>query len=228
MNNNNNVNTISIGKRKEKMLAEIQEISKEMFEQIEKMIDMTIILYENSSTEIAMEIVDEDRFLDQLQKDLIVEINHFIIREQPKATDLRVALGTFSLSGDLERLGDYFKGYAKLHLKDLELNEKQKRIFLENVAILKQQLVETKTAYLTQNHQLAKIIAKRDEGVKTRTNKIIEELSKELAKETDANEIKKLVKLIIRIRTLSRANDHLINICEQISYIVNGQIYHYA
>ncbi len=210
------------------MLAEIQEISKEMFEQIEKMIDMTIILYENSSTEIALEIVDEDRFLDQLQKDLIVEINHFIIREQPKATDLRVALGTFSLSGDLERLGDYFKGYAKLHLKDLELNSKQKRIFLENITILKQQLVETKAAYLAQNHQLAKIIAKRDEGIKTRTNTIIDELSKELAKETDSKEIKKLVKLIIRIRTLSRANDHLINICEQISYIANGQIYHYA
>ncbi len=224
----NKINTVSIGTRKDKQLDEIQKLTKEMFEQIEKMIDLTVILYENSSMDIALEIVDEDRHLDELQKDLIVEVNHFIIREQPKATDLRIALGTYKLAADLERLGDYFKGYAKLQLRDLELNTKQRKIFLENITVLKQQLNETKIAYLKVNHQLAKVIAKRDEGIKSRTKKIISELSKDLVDEKDPEEIEKTVKIILQIRTLSRANDHLINICEQISYIANGQIYHYS
>lgn len=224
----NKINSLSIGTRKDKQLADIQAITKEMFEQVEKMIDLTVILYENSSMDIAMEIVDEDLYLDGLQKDVIVEVNHFIIREQPKATDLRIALGTYKLAADLERLGDYFKGYAKLQLKELELNKKQRKIFLENITVLKQQLNETKIAYLNVNHQLAKVIAKRDEGIKSRTRIIISELSNDMLNVNDAQEIEKTVKIIMQVRTLSRANDHLINICEQISYIANGQIYHYS
>lgn len=222
------INIANVGMRKDKQLAQIKDSTKEMFEQIEKMIDLTIILYENNSTGIAMEIIDEDNYLDHLHKDVIVEVNHFIIREQPKAIDLRIALGTYKLATDLVRLGDYFKGYAKLQLHELELNEKQKKIFLENITILKQQLNETKIAYIKVNHQLAKVIAKRDEGIKARTQKIIAELTKDLINETRVEEIDKTVKIIIQIRTLSRANDHLINICEQISYIANGQIYHYS
>lgn len=222
------INIANVGMRKDKQLAQIKDSTKEMFEQIEKMIDLTIILYENNSTGIAMEIIDEDNYLDHLHKDVIVEVNHFIIREQPKAIDLRIALGTYKLATDLVRLGDYFKGYAKLQLHELELNEKQKKIFLENITILKQQLNETKIAYIKVNHQLAKVIAKRDEGIKARTQKIITELTKDLINETRVEEIDKTVKIIIQIRTLSRANDHLINICEQISYIANGQIYHYS
>lgn len=222
------INIANVGMRKDKQLAQIKDSTKEMFEQIEKMIDLTIILYENNSTGIAMEIIGEDNYLDHLHKDVIVEVNHFIIREQPKAIDLRIALGTYKLATDLVRLGDYFKGYAKLQLHELELNEKQKKIFLENITILKQQLNETKIAYIKVNHQLAKVIAKRDEGIKARTQKIIAELTKDLINETRVEEIEKTVKIIIQIRTLSRANDHLINICEQISYIANGQIYHYS
>ncbi len=220
--------TISVGKRKEKMLKEITKVANDMFDQLEKMVDLTIILFETNNLDIAMQVVDEDQYLDQLQKDLIVEINHFIIREQPKATDLRVALGTFTLASDIERLGDYFKGYAKLQLKELEMNQKQLQIFLESITILKQQIGETKVAYLKQNHQLARVIAKRDEGTKERLNQLIKELSKDLQTCTDQNEIEKIIKILLQIQTLSRANSHLISICEQVSYIVNGQIYHYS
>ncbi len=222
------IQTVSIGKRKDKMLKEIIVIATNMFEQLEKMVDMTIISYENKDIDIALQVVDEDHYLDQLQKDLIVEINHFIIREQPKATDLRVALGTFTLASDIERLGDYFKGYAKLQLKELEMSEKQLGIFLEAIIILKQQINETKAAYLAHNHQLAKIIANRDEGTMNRLDKLMRELSKDLLTCKTQEEINKTVKIILQIRTLSRANSHLTSICEQISYIANGQIYHYS
>lgn len=220
--------TISIGKRKDKILKELTSQTIGMFEQLEKMVDLTIISFKSTDLKTALQVVEEDQHLDQLQTDLIVEINNFIIREQPKATDLRIALGTFSLVGDIERLGDYFKGYVKLQLKELEMNEKQEKIFLESITILKQQINETKIAYEKQNHQLAKMIAKRDEGTIGRLNKLIKELSKDLTTCNDQEEIEKIIKILLQIQTLSRANSHLLSICEQISYIVNGQIYHYS
>ncbi len=224
----NKIQSISVGKRKDKALKEITKLAIDMFEQLEKMIDMTIILFENKDIDIAMQVVDEDHYLDQIQTDLLVAINYFIIREQPKATDLRVALGTFALANDIERLGDYFKGYAKMQIRELSMNEKQLNIFLETIIVLKQQVKETKLAYSEQNHQLAKVIANRDEGTKKRMDKLMDELTKDTLKCQSEAEVNEIIKIIIKIRTLSRANSHLINICEQISYIANGQIYHYS
>lgn len=219
---------LEVGRRKEKMIMEIKNQTNDMFVQLEKMIDMTVILFENNDTDVAIQIIEEDLYLDQLHKDLIVEINYFIIREQPKATDLRLALGTYSLSSDIERIGDYLKGFAKLQFKEVDYNDAQKEVIYKIFKALKQQIQETSVAYKKVNHQLAKAISNNDQGIGEMYKELVQLIAQEMVKTKNSDEMNDNIRLNNRARSLVRANDHIINMCEQVSFIANGQIYHYS
>ena len=88
--------------------------------------------------------------------------------------------------------------------------------------------METRAAFKDENHQLAKMIAKRDEEIDLLSNKLVADINKLLEESLDKTEVKAYTRILILAKTFERAGDHLVNICEQVSYIEKGQIYHYA
>ncbi|MGL5021596.1 MAG: phosphate signaling complex PhoU family protein, partial [Mycoplasmatales bacterium] len=137
-------------------------------------------------------------------------------------------MGSYALSSDLERIGAYFKGFAKMMLKSNIEDRKHQKIvstLFDEIAV---RLEDTKIAYETQNHQLAKSIAKRDEEIDELSKKLVANVNKMLEESTDKSEVKALTRILVLAKTFERAGDHLVNICEQISYIERGQIYNYS
>lgn len=217
-----------VGGKKEEELNLIKSNTIDMFNQIEKMLELSKILLDTNDNTLALELIEEDRYTDDLQNDLIVEINNFIVIEQPKAIDLRMVLGTYQLIGDLERIGDYCKGFAKTLIKTDIDEKKHQNLILKIFDILLSRLKEVQIAYAKVDHTMAKMIAKRDEEIDTLSKNLIKDLTEKLAETTDVTEIKSLIRVITLAKQFDRAGDHLVNICEQISYISKGQIYHYA
>lgn len=219
---------LKVGKRKETQILEVKDHINEMFLQLQKMLELSKILLDENSNEIAVMIIEEDQYLDQMQKDLVIEINQVIIKEQPRATDLRIVMGSYALSSDIERIGDYFKNFAKMMLKS-NIEERKHQKFVSTLFDeISTRIEDTKVAYESQNHQLAKSIAKRDEDIDQIARQLVNDVNRMLEESTDKSEVKALTRILVLAKTFERAGDHLVNICEQISYIDRGQIYHYS
>lgn len=191
------------------------------------MLNLSLILVKENDNVLAVNLIEEDLFLDQLKQDVMVEINYFIIQEQPKAVDLRLALGSYSLVSDIERIGDYFKNFAKMMLKSEIASETHRNLIHSLFNELVARLHDTKVAYSTSNHELAKSIAKRDIEIDDATSSLVDDINKRLVKSSDSEEVKALTRVLLLAKTIERAGDHLVNVCEQVSYIEKGQIYNY-
>lgn len=219
---------IVVGSRKEQGLENLKAMTVDMFLQLEKMIDLSKILLDTNDREIALQIIEEDTYMDDFLSDITIEISNYIIKEQPIAVDLRVCLGTLKLILDLERLGDYFKNYAKFTLKEDIESKTQQDLVSELLVQIQLRTVEVKSAYVNLDHKAAKQIAKRDREIDELTGKLLDNVNKKLTKATKEDDVKSLTRVIKLSRMFERSGDHLVNICEQISYINRGQIYHYS
>lgn len=219
---------IVVGHKKEQDLNEVKNMTLEMFDQVIKMLDLSINLLESPENENAIRIIEEDVITDDIQNDIIVEINNVIIIHQPKAIDLRLVLGTYQLIADLERIGDYCKTFAKTLIKtDLDERKQQQivEIILKELSV---RMKETRVAYDKTDHNLAKIIAKRDTEIDDGVKNLRDDIIKKLKESRDEKEIKALTRILSLATIFDRSGDHIVNICEQISYIKKGQIYHYS
>ncbi len=219
---------IIVGSRKEQGLENLKAMTVDMFLQLEKMIDLSKILLDTNDREIALQIIEEDDYMDDFLSDITIEISNYIIKEQPIAIDLRICLGTLKLVLDLERIGDYFKNFAKFTLKEDLDSKTQQNLVSDLLSQIQLRTVEVKAAYMNLDHKAAKQIAKRDREIDELTGKLLDNVNKKLIKANNDVDVKSLARIIKLARTFERSGDHLVNICEQISYINRGQIYHYS
>lgn len=219
---------IVVGSRKEQGLENLKSMTVDMFLQLEKMIDLSKILLEANDREIALQIIEEDLYMDDFLSDITIEISNYIIKEQPIAIDLRICLGTLKLILDLERIGDYFKNFAKFTLKEDLESKSQQNLVSELLNQIQLRTVEVKSAYINLDHKAAKQIAQRDREIDDLSAKLLANVNQKLIKANNEVDVKSLSRITKLAITFERSGDHLVNICEQISYINRGQIYHYS
>ncbi|MGL4589304.1 MAG: phosphate signaling complex protein PhoU [Mycoplasmatales bacterium] len=220
--------TNKVGQRKEEAVGQIKASVAAIFNQVDKMFDIAEIILESNSKEIALDLIDEDKYVDQLQKDLIVEVSNFIIKEQPMANDLRVALGSHTLSYDLERIGDYLKNFARTMIKtdgDCKGFEEEIKLMIN---LLQERLEETLEAFMNSDHKAAKSIAHRDKEIDELSTQLFEKINTAITQEIGKSDAKKYTRIFLLAKLFERTGDHLVNICEQISYIERGQLYYYS
>ena len=181
---------MKIGDRKTSQINVVKDSVDGMFIQLQKMLDLSKVLLEENSNEIALSIIEEDSYLDQLQKDIMVEVNLVIIKEQPKARDARIVLGAYAAASDIERIGDYLKNFAKMMLKSSIEERKHQKLVEELLNEIENRIMETRAAFKDENHQLAKMIAKRDEEIDLLSNKLVADINKLLEESLDKTEVK--------------------------------------
>ncbi len=219
---------VKVGTRKEEGLENIKAMTVEMFVQLEKMIELSKIIIDKNNREIALEIIDEDVYMDDILCDITIEISNYIIREQPIAMDLRICLGTLKLIADIERIADYTKNFAKYSLKEDLTSKTQQNLINDLLTQIMLRVVETKAAYVAMDHKQAKAIAKRDSEIDELTKQLVDNVNQKLIKADNPADVKSLTRVVKLARIFERSGDHLVNICEQVSYINRGQIYHYS
>lgn len=218
-----------LGQRKEELIGEIQDSILVLFDQADKMLELSIICLEQEmSKKIALDIIEEDQELDSLQGDLLIEINNFIIREQPIAKDLRFALGCNNLSFDLERMGDYTKNFAKSLIKVEGDFKGYEDILLQIMKILQDRLRNVRELFINYNHKQNKILAKGDEQIDDLVRNIFSQINTDLVNEENRMEIKKLTRVYALAKIFERYGDHLVNLCEILGYIEKGKLYHFS
>ncbi|MFV0289030.1 MAG: phosphate signaling complex PhoU family protein [Mycoplasmatales bacterium] len=219
---------LKLGKRKEEGIKLIKNMVNDMFIQLETMSELSKILLESEDKELALQIIDEDKNMDDMMSDITIEISNFITREQPFAQDLRIAISSLGIITDLERMADYYKNFARFILKG-EVNSTTQNELLN--LILDELLIrinKLQIIYDEFDHQAAKELAKKDIEIDNITKELTKNINEKLIKAVEFDEVKNLTRILLITKVFERAGDHLVNVCEHISYINKGQIYHYS
>ncbi|MEX2600219.1 MAG: phosphate signaling complex protein PhoU [Balneolaceae bacterium] len=178
----------------------------------------------------------KERDLDEAQRirDNDVNINNkrweieetcikLIATQQPVATDLRELIAVLNIITDLERMGDYAEGIARIVQKLGDEDPVKALIDIPRMAELSIEMIQKSLrAYSDRDDRKARLISEQDDT--------IDELYKQVQRELisimieDPKKITRCTYLLWASHNLERIGDRATNICERIIYLVTGEI----
>ena len=159
--------------------------------------------------------------VDKLEEGIEASIFDLLALQQPMASDLRLVVSALKITADLRRILGLSMNIAKIpgkieggHIKPLTDTKKMADIaayMLENSI----------KAFKTQDAELAKAAASRDEEVDKLFYAVWVELIEMMAKDTSI--VSKATYLLFLIRYIERIADHCCNICESVVYLTTAE-----
>jgi phosphate transport system protein len=172
----------------------------------------------------ARNIYNNDKDINAKRFDLENELIVTIATQQPiMAHDLRLLASIYEVIGELERIGDYAKGIAKVAI--LLGNEPPVKPLIDiprMVDIAVSMLHRAVGAFINGDTELARAIPIEDDQVDDLYNQIYRELVTIMF--SDPSTIDRANYLLWVAHNLERMADRVTNICERTVYITTGQL----
>ena len=197
--------TLALGSMVENALTESVEILKRR--------DM-----ESSRRLIARDhLINEKRFA--IESDALV----LIATQQPMAVDLRTIAAVLDITHELERIGDYAKGIAKINLMIGEGPLVKPLVDIPRMAAkARDMLHRALEAFVRRDVDLARAIPAEDDEVDSLYDQVYRELMTYIL--ADPRTIKRANYLLWAAHNLGRAADRVTNICERVIFTVTGEM----
>jgi phosphate transport system protein len=171
--------------------------------------------------ELAKRTLAFESEVDKREEELEVTISDLIALQQPMASDLRLVISSLKISADLKRIVGLSINIAKIpgrieggHIKPL--------LDTKRMADIAAYMIENSIkAFRTQDVELARATAARDNEVDKIFYAVWVELVEMMAKDTSI--ISKATNLLFLIRYIERIADHCCNICESVIYLSTAE-----
>jgi phosphate transport system protein len=177
---------------------------------------------EKRDPRLAESAVQNDKAIDQLQREIEERAILMIARRQPMADDLRHIVGALRIASDLERVGDLGKNIAKRAIAIA--NEPYPKPLMSGLRHMVdralRQLKEVLDAYADRNSELALSVWKEDAQIDAMYNSVFRELLTYMME--DPRNIASCTHLLFGAKNLERIGDHTTNIAETVPYMVSG------
>lgn len=176
----------------------------------------------NQNLELADEVIEGDKLINQLELEIEELIIKVIAAQQPVATDLRKIISTLKVSTSIERIGDFAvdisKATKRIGKQQLIKPLKDIPIMAEVVQDMIRKCIH---AFMEEDAELALEAAAIDDQVDKMYSDIVKELLQKMIEHP--NEIEQVLLLAYVARYIERVADHTTNIAEAILYIVKGE-----
>ena len=174
--------------------------------------------FEGSRRLIAQDrLINEKRFA--IEADALV----LIATQQPMASDLRILASILVIATELERIGDYAKGIARINLMMGEGPLIKPLIDVPRMAEkARAMLHRALDAFIRQDAALARAIPAEDDEVDALFNQVYRELMTFIM--ADPRNIDQANHLLWAAHNLERAADRVTNICERVIFTVTGKM----
>lgn len=163
-------------------------------------------------------LINARRF--ELEKDCMITI----ATQQPiMATDLRLVASILEVVGELERMGDYAKGIAKICLRIGNQPHIKPLIDIPRMAeIVVSMLNRAVGAFVARDAEQARLIPQDDDQVDALYEQVYRELVTIMFK--DPTTIDQANLLMWAAHNLERMADRVTNICERTIYVATGEM----
>ncbi len=164
------------------------------------------------------QVINNKRF--ELEHDLIITI----ATQQPiMAHDLRLLASIYEVIGELERMGDYAKGIAKISITLGDQPPVKPLIDIPRMAEISiNMLHRAVTAFVNGDVETAQKIPDEDDQVDALYNQVYRELVTIMF--NDPGTIDRANHLLWAAHNLERLADRVTNICERTVYVATGQL----
>lgn len=204
---------------------ELQRLQDEMLllaSRVENAISEAVEVLKKQDLEAAKRIIDQDHIINKKRYELEQDCLIAIATQQPLAGDLRVLAAILDITDELERIGDYAKGIAKITIM---IGKTPLLKPLIDVPLMAQKAGEmlhrSLDAFVQRDIDLARQIPLGDDEVDHLYNLVYNELMTYIA--ADINNVEQANYLLWVAHNLERAADRVTNICERVIFTVTGE-----
>ncbi|NOZ05655.1 MAG: phosphate signaling complex protein PhoU [Chloroflexi bacterium] len=207
----------------EMRLAALQQDLLKMGQAVDQAIDLSVKALANRDKPLAQQVIDNDDHINALQHDIQEQCLVLIATQQPLASDLRVISAIFSVATELERMGDYAEGIAKITLMLADHPLLKPLIDIPRMAEKGRQLLRDQLDCLMRRDAgRARELAHEDDEVDALFDQIYRELL--IFMMDDPRTITRATHLMWVAHNLERASDRTTNIGESTVFMVTGEV----
>ncbi len=168
-------------------------------------------------------LIAQDRTVNAKRFEIEDHVLALIATQQPMARDLRLLGAVLEISTELERMGDYAKGIARINLMIGEQPLMKPLVDLPVMAAKAcEMLRQALQAFATGDVMLARMIPAEDDKVDHLYEQVYRELVWYIMQDRSAIEQANL--LMWAAHNLERTADRVINLCERVIYMETGQL----
>jgi phosphate transport system protein len=168
-------------------------------------------------------LIAQDRAINEKRFAIEADALILIATQQPMAGDVRTLAAILELSTELERIGDYAKGIARINLMIGEGPLVKPLIDVPRMAEKAQSMLHRALdAFVRRDVDLARAIPAEDDEVDALYNQVYRELMTFVM--SDPRTIDQANYLLWVAHNLERAADRVTNICERVVFTVTGKM----
>lgn len=206
-----------------KKLREIQDDILTMGSMVNKAIVRSIDALKNRDLDLARQVITDDQQINHKRFEIEEKCVELIATQQPMASDLRVIVAALNIISEIERIGDYAEGIAKIAIM---IGDEPPLKPLIDIPRMGEQTVDmlrrSLDAFVSHDAEIARKIIADDDIVDSLYDQVFRELLTFMAE--DPKTITRATRLIWVAHNLERAADRVTNICERVVFMVTGKM----
>ncbi len=208
----------------EKNMLELQNKMGEMVDATIKVMEKAFIALEKQDMELALDVIEDDAYIDELENEINQMAVWLTAKEQPVARDLRRIISMIKMSSDIERIADFAVNTAKATIKigkTESMLSKTSVVEMKNIAM--DMLVKALKAFVEEDVALAKAVGSLDDKIDKMNYENYITLTNCLKEQPEHAE--EIVQLLFINRFVERAADHITNMAESTAYFIKGRMF---
>lgn len=176
-----------------------------------------------SDVQAARDLIEADSTIDEQRYDIERAALLLIATQQPLASDLRNIAAILTIATELERIGDYCEGIAKLSLRmSAETIDAPMDDIRSMSAITHRLLCRSLEAFRDRDIDLAGSVWSQDDEVDSLYGEIFQKLLAEMVSRRET--VRGGTYLIWVAHNIERMADRVTNIAERVAFVVTGDV----
>lgn len=213
-----------MGEHFEKELKDLNSEILKMGVFAEEAIYKSIESLKNRDKNMAQEVINNDKLIDELELIIDEKCLDLIARHQPMAKDLRFITTGMKINAELERIADIAVDIAQRTLEIADKPLLKPLVDIPKLTAVAQNMVKMSIdAFVKGDIALAKKVLSTDSEADQLRNVIQKELVEDYMVK-DGSTAPRAVQLLLIARFLERICDHTTNIAEDIIYMVQAEV----
>ena len=189
---------------------------------VEKAIGRSLEALKNRDLLMAEEVVRDDDIIDDKQYEIEEKCIDLIATQQPMAVDLRTIVTVMHLAGELERMGDYAEGIAKISLMMGDEPPLKPLIDIPRMATMASDMLRRSLDAFVNRDVVSSMVVRNDDD---EIDALYEQVYRELLTFMlgDPTVIRRATYLLWAAHNIERIADRTTNIAENVIYMVTGE-----
>jgi len=209
-------------RRFDQQLNELNNMMQQMGELIVKTIALAAQALIEHDAELAKRVIDEEKEIDQIEKDIEALCLKLLLQQQPVASDLRLISSALKMITDLERIGDQAADISDIVIAMDGAPYVAKLENIQQMATATVKMVtESIDAYVTKDLKLAKAVKKYDDVVDDLFDKVKADLI-ELIRSGNPNS-EQAIDILMIAKYFERIGDHARNVAKWVVFSIRGR-----